>query len=70
MYLYKNYSMENIQKELIRKIEKIHPQGDLSDIGNAIGIIIGKYISDKDGFDEEDFLGGITHGISITKGKF
>jgi hypothetical protein len=43
-----------------------HEGGDLSDIGNEIGIIIAKH------FDEdntvEDFIHGLKHGISLTDG--
>jgi len=43
--------------------------GDLSDIGNEIGIILGKYIEkDKLGYELEDFISGIKHGISLTDG--
>jgi len=44
--------------------------GDLSDIGNNIGIAIGRHIDDKlPGFDKDSFLHGINHGIDISKRK-
>lgn len=39
---------------------------DLSDIGNEIGIVIGKYTDDKDSI--EDFIKGVKHGVSLTDG--
>lgn len=46
-----------------------YKEGDLSDIGNEIGIILGKYIDDnKMGYDLISFISGIKHGISLTNG--
>lgn len=46
-----------------------YDNGDLSDIGNEIGIVIAKYFSDEDfGWDKDGFLSGIKHGISLTDG--
>ena len=42
---------------------------DLSDIGNEIGIAIGKYIKKrKTGYTKDDFIHGIRHGISLVDG--
>ena len=49
-------------------ISKVLPFGDLSDLGNTIGIAIAEYISDKPGFEKEDFIEGIKHGISLKDG--
>ena len=44
--------------------------GDLSDLGNDIGLSIGKYINnDKLGYEKEDLISGINHGISIIDGS-
>jgi len=40
---------------------------DISDIGNEIGIAVGKHIV-KLGLDKEDFIHGIKHGISLEDG--
>ena len=45
-----------------------YDNGDLSDIGNEIGIIIAKYIEDKPGFEMIDFIAGLKHGISLVDG--
>jgi len=43
--------------------------GDISDIGNEIGIILGKYIDEhEDGWDKDSFIAGLNHGISLTDG--
>jgi hypothetical protein len=60
----------HVTKELSSALSEVqYVQGDLSDIGNEIGIIIGKYINKKEmGFELEDFITGLKHGISITDG--
>ena len=40
--------------------------GDLGDIGNEIGIVISKKITDdKMGYGLDDFIHGLKHGISL-----
>lgn len=65
--------MENILEALIKHLESIKNSspinhGDLSDLGNEIGIVIGEYTSDKMGYEKDDFVSGIYHGISISDG--
>ena len=43
-------------------------KGDYSDLGNTFGIVVGKYLSTDLGFEEDDFISGIKHGISISNG--
>lgn len=47
---------------------KLPVRHDMSDIGNEIGICLGKYIKDEMGFEIEDLISGIKHGISLAKG--
>ena len=57
--------------ELNKIFEKSNSDGDLSDIGNAIGMAIQTSIQlnkDKIGFDMESFMNGLKHGISIIDG--
>ncbi|MFA5207276.1 MAG: hypothetical protein WC428_01205 [Candidatus Paceibacterota bacterium] len=57
----------NVAKfEIEERLAHIDYTGDISDIGNEIGIIIGKYI-DKEN-TVEDFIRGLKHGISLTDG--
>ena len=65
--------MENILEDLIKYLEAIKNtapinHGDLSDLGNEIGIVIGQYTNDKMGYEKDDFVSGIYHGISISDG--
>lgn len=66
--------MENkfkkISTELSERLSNLpYQNGDISDIGNEIGIIIAKYFDDKElGYDLEGFIHGIKHGVSITDG--
>lgn len=41
---------------------------DLTDIGSHIGEAIGKYISTESGFEYEDFISGLEHGVSLANG--
>ena len=69
-YLKKTMSdFKEILKEIKVQFDTVKYDGDLSDIGNEIGIVLGKYIS-KDKVDDElnEFLHGIKHGISLTNG--
>jgi hypothetical protein len=44
--------------------------GDLSDLGNDIGLNIGEYINEnKLGYEKDDFISGIQHGVSIIDGS-
>jgi hypothetical protein len=61
--------MENfneIKKEIKKQLDSANYAGDLSDIGNEIGIVIAKYF-DKEN-TVEDFIHGLKHGISLTDG--
>ena len=43
-------------------------QCDIGDVGNEIGIALGKYIEDgKVGFEHSSFINGIKHGIKLYK---
>jgi len=65
--------MDAILEELIDKLIGLRGKspianGDLSDLGNEIGIVIGQYTNDKMGYDKQDFIAGVRHGISISEG--
>lgn len=48
-------------KDIINNLSNLHYKGDVSDIGNEIGYIIGK-LSDQDVID---FKRGLEHGIDL-----
>ena len=65
--------MDAILEGLINKLIGLRGKspiqhGDLSDLGNEIGIVIGQYTSDEMGYEKDDFVAGINHGISISEG--
>lgn len=62
--------LKQIIEELIKKLNECNYVGDFSDLGNEIGIVIGKYIQkDNLGFSKDDFEAGLSHGISISNGS-
>jgi len=60
----------NACTELSQRLSNLpYDNGDASDIGNEIGIILGKYLSnDSLGWEKDDFISGLNHGISIANG--
>lgn len=63
---------DKIIGQIIKDLESIHYKGDLSDIGNEIGVSVGRIISntkiEEIGFGSDDFISGFKHGISLTDG--
>jgi hypothetical protein len=60
-------NFQHILKQIKEHMEKVHyKNGDLSDIGNEIGIILGNYVESEQ--DLKDLIQGIRHGISLTNG--
>ena len=53
-----------VKSEIINQLTKIIYRGDLSDIGNEIGIIIAKFFDEENNI--EDFIRGVKHGVSLT----
>jgi hypothetical protein len=57
---------KKIKEEIKTQLDTANYAGDLSDLGNEIGIVIAKH------FDEDntvnDFITGLKHGISLTDG--
>ena len=44
-------------------------QEDLSDLGNEIGIVVGKYFKKKKmGYQKSSFMSGLNHGFSLADG--
>lgn len=57
--------IEEIKQDIIQALYD-SPISDLPDIGNEIGIIIGKYIDDNNTIN--DFIHGLRHGVSLSNG--
>lgn len=45
-----------------------YPNGDISDIGNEVGIAIGTHLSNFSEEEIDDFISGFRHGVSLTNG--
>ena len=45
-----------------------YDHGDLSDIGNEVGYILGEIIKDMNDEDIQTFITGFKHGVSLTNG--
>ena len=61
--------MENfneLKKKIIEQLDNARYEGDLSDVGNEIGIVIAEYFDEEN--TVEDFMHGLKHGISLTDG--
>jgi hypothetical protein len=43
-----------------------YDNGDVSDVGNEIGIVLGDFIHTES--ELQDFIHGIRHGMSLTNG--
>jgi hypothetical protein len=43
-----------------------YDNGDVSDVGNEIGIVLGNFITTES--ELQDFITGIRHGMSLTNG--
>jgi len=43
-----------------------YDNGDVSDVGNEIGIVLGDFITTES--ELQDFITGIRHGMSLTNG--
>lgn len=58
----------HILNQLSKHLENVkYENGDLSDVGNEIGIALGNYIQSERDF--KDFTHGLRHGISLTNGE-
>ena len=61
---------KKVSLEISERLSNLpYDNGDVSDIGNEIGIILGKYLSNYSlGWEKDDFISGLNHGISIANG--
>jgi hypothetical protein len=58
-------SISDILKERALEMNYI---GDISDLGNEIGEIVGKIYSDMNQEEINSFISGFKHGVSLTNG--
>lgn len=58
---------EDVINSLLNQLRDVnYNNGDISDVGNEIGIAIGEHLSTKEHLD--DFITGLKHGISLKNG--
>jgi hypothetical protein len=57
-------TLKNILIDLEKRVNEINYDGDLSDVGNEIGIILGEQLVKTDD-DLHDVISGLKHGISL-----
>jgi hypothetical protein len=61
-------NFQHILKQISESLSKVsYDNGDLSDVGNEVGIVLGNYITTEQEF--KDFVTGLRHGISLTNGE-
>jgi len=60
--------LAQISLSLSERLFEIKYYGDVSDLGNEIGYVVGNVLKDMTETEMNDFLHGIRHGISLTNG--
>ena len=60
--------LENLIEDLKERQKEINYIGDMSDMGNEIGVSVGKIYPNMNPVEIEDLIHGIRHGISLTNG--
>jgi len=69
----KQAELDKMKGELEKAVSGIRLAHDMSDVGNAIGAVVGKYLrkypgeGDTFGLLKDDFMAGIEHGISLNE---
>ena len=58
---------EDVINSLLNQLRDVnYKNGDISDVGNEIGIAIGEHLSTEEGLN--DFITGLKQGISLKNG--
>ena len=65
-----NALFQKIKAEIINQLTHCAYEAHLDDIGNLVGIAVGRYIGNTKiwGFEKNDFISGFKHGFSIEDG--
>ena len=62
---------QKILRNIIYELSNLpYDKGDISDIGNEVGIAIGTILSDISEEEINDFVSGVRHGISLINGTY
>lgn len=55
-----------VKNAIISKLSNLeYTDGDLGDIGNEIGFVLGKYLTKDEAYTKEQFINGLEHGIDL-----
>lgn len=55
-----------VKNAIISKLSNLeYTDGDLGDIGNEIGFVLGKYITKDEAYTKEQFINGLEHGLDL-----
>lgn len=65
---FNNSKLNFIANSLKERAVQIQYVGDVSDLGNEIGVIVGHAYENMSEEEIEDFITGLRHGISLTNG--
>ncbi len=59
---------EDLIEDLKERHKEINYIGDVSDMGNEIGVSVGKRYPNMNQIEIENFISGFKHGVSLTNG--
>ena len=59
-------TLKTISSILLRKADEVTYFGDLSDLGNELGLVIGEIYPELDENEISEFIIGFQHGVSLT----
>ena len=65
----RDIEFKNVLHSISLKLDKVeYNNGDISDIGNEVGVAIGTLIPDMTDDEISMFISGFKHGVSLTNG--
>lgn len=60
---------QEVLKYMTLKLNNVsYNNGDISDIGNEVGLAIGSILENMTDEEIDDFVSGFRHGVSLTNG--
>jgi len=65
---FNNTKLNYIANGLKETVDRMNYVGDISDLGNEIGVIVGSTYKDMTDEDITEFIHGFKHGVSLTNG--
>jgi len=65
---FNKWDLDYITNGLRVRVDRMEYEGDLSDLGNEVGMNVGYRYKDMTQDDINDFINGFKHGVSLTNG--